>query len=75
MRNGPLEDCTPCPKYRKHHNGFDGVLVMESFCSICIHRDGTELEIFCRTNRLLQEDSNEDFDCYRFCVRPGVEKG
>ncbi|HPC47862.1 MAG TPA: hypothetical protein PLW83_07435 [Deltaproteobacteria bacterium] len=41
---------------------------VESFCSVCGHRDSVELEVFCRTNRLFQIDSPEDFDCYRFLL-------
>ncbi len=41
---------------------------MDVFCAICIHRGSRDLEVFCRTNRFLQEDSGEDFDCYRFCL-------
>jgi hypothetical protein len=70
MRNGPIEDCEPCPKYRCHGLGLDGVLTMEAFCGICIHRGASGLEVFCRTNRFLQEDSGEDFDCYRFSIKP-----
>lgn len=68
MRNGPLKDCSPCPKYRKYHLGSDQELTMEAFCDICIHRIDSDLEVYCRTNRFLQEDSGEDFDCYRFCI-------
>ena len=68
LRTGRIEDCMPCPKYRKYELKIDPVLTMESFCSICINQDSHELEVYCRTNRFLQEDSGEDFDCYRFCM-------
>ena len=73
MRCGPLQDCSPCPKYRRYHLGIDQVLTMEAFCAVCIHREDKDLEVFCRTNRFLQEDSGEDFDCYRFCIGPPKE--
>lgn len=67
-RTGPIESCNPCPKYLKYELRQDHHLDMLSFCSICIHRDSNELSVFCRTNRYLQEDSGEDFECYRFCL-------
>jgi hypothetical protein len=69
IRTGPLEDCAPCPKYRRYELKDESVLTMDSFCSICINQGSLELEVFCRTNRYLQEDSGEDFDCYKFCMK------
>jgi len=68
MRNAPLADCSSCPKYWRYHLGIDLELSMDVFCAICIHRGSRDLEVFCRTYRFLQEDSGEDFDCYRFCL-------
>jgi hypothetical protein len=67
-----MEDCTPCPKYRRYALKGDIDLTMDAFCSICINKDSPQLEVFCRTNRFFQEDSGEDFDCYQFSIRlPG----
>jgi hypothetical protein len=71
LREEPLAMCKPCPKYSRYDLRQDHQLDMNSFCSICIHRDSEELSVFCRTNRYLQEDSGEDFECYRFCLNVG----
>ena len=68
MRKAPLGECTACPKYRRYHLKIQIAFTVESFCSVCGHRDSVELEVFCRTNRLFQIDSPEDFDCYRFLL-------
>jgi hypothetical protein len=44
-------------------------LTEDAFCGICAHKDDNELLKFCTTNRFLQEDSGEDFECYRFCLK------
>jgi len=36
------------------------------FCNLCTHLRDKDMVVFCRTNRYYQEDSGEDFDCYRF---------
>ncbi|MFY9397457.1 MAG: NUDIX domain-containing protein [Desulfomonilia bacterium] len=69
MKTGPLEACTGCPRYRAGELGEDIVLDSRAFCSVCIHENDPELEVFCETNRHLQQDSEEPFDCYRYCLR------
>ncbi|HPI92317.1 MAG TPA: hypothetical protein PK350_04235 [Deltaproteobacteria bacterium] len=66
MRKNPLQDCSTCPKYRKYHLNCDQDLSMKAFCTICVHREDREIEVYCRTNRFYQEGSGEDFECYRF---------
>lgn len=71
MKTGPLEACTGCPRYRACELGEDIVLDSRAFCSVCIHEHDPGLEVFCETNRHLQQGSGEPFDCYRFCLRAG----
>jgi hypothetical protein len=66
-RTEPMEVCAPCAKYRKYGLEIDEDLTMRAFCSICIHQNDDELSKYCMTNRFHQEDSGEDFECYRFC--------
>jgi hypothetical protein len=68
IRTGPLEDCMSCPKYFRYGLNREIPLTMESLCPVCINRNNTELEVFCRTNRFHQQDSGEDFECYNFCI-------
>jgi len=69
MRGGPIQDCSACPKYGKYGLRIEQELTMASFCTICIHRENSDLQVYCRTNRFFQEDSGEDFECYRFCMQ------
>ena len=72
LRTNRIENCSLCPKYRRYELKNGTELSMDAFCSICINRNNKELEVFCKTNRSLQEDSGEDFDCYQFCIRVGA---
>lgn len=38
----------------------------KAFCSICRHNRGEEFQVYCSTNRRLQQDSGELFECYKF---------
>lgn len=71
LRDKPIEACAPCPKYRRYGLDLEQEMTQHAFCSICTNRDNSDLAVFCRTNRFLQEDSGEDFECYRFCPRAG----
>jgi hypothetical protein len=66
MKAGPMDECTPCPRYRRHRLDDPAPFTVDAFCSVCVHRDGGEYDVFCRTNRRLQKGSGEDFDCYMF---------
>lgn len=65
-RHAPLAHCTPCPRFGKYQGGKDGILRAHDFCDLCLHRGSTELQVFCSRNRFYQEDTVEDFDCYKF---------
>ena len=65
-RSAPLESCTACPKYERIALGRDIALSAELICSCCLNRDNDALAVFCRTNRQLQSDSGEPFECYKF---------
>jgi hypothetical protein len=68
MRKGSVEKCESCPKWRKYYCGEDLVLEDEVFCSVCINRQNNELSVYCTTNRRLQQDNDEPFECYKFCL-------
>ena len=67
-RRGSVEECAPCPKYRKYLGGEDLVLDDQAFCSICTHNHSEEFQVYCSTNRRLQLGSGEPFECYKFCL-------
>lgn len=69
MKEGPVSACETCPRYRRYYLKIETLFTVHSFCSVCIHNNSTDLEVFCTTNRLFQEGSGEDFDCYRFRLR------
>ncbi len=66
LSKGPAEDCIPCPRFRKCELKENLVLDSEIFCGMCKNRDDAGLRVFCETNRKLQKDSDEPFDCYRY---------
>lgn len=74
MKTGPLEACIECPRYRKYELGEDILLDSRAFCSKCVHERDPGLEVFCETNRHLQQNADEPFDCYKFRLKTG-EKG
>lgn len=67
--------CRPCPKYQRYGLNRESELTMQAFCSICANRDDNGLIKFCATNRFMQEDSGEDFECYKFCLSKGIRYG
>lgn len=68
---GPPEDCIPCPRFRKLELQEDLVLDGSSFCGLCRNLDSADLKVFCSTNRRLQENADEPFDCYKFLLDTG----
>jgi translation initiation factor 2B subunit (eIF-2B alpha/beta/delta family) len=69
MKTGPLEACIECPRYRKYELGEDILLDSRAFCGKCIHEHDPGVEVFCETNRHLQQEADEPFDCYKFCLK------
>lgn len=68
-RDELLDVCNTCPKFRKYGLGVPAILVIKDFCSICAHEKSDDLAVYCRTNRFLQEEGDEDFECYKFCLK------
>lgn len=69
MKEGPLQACIECPRYRKYELGEDISLDSRAFCEKCVHENDPDLEVFCETNRHLQQKGDEPFDCYRFHLK------
>jgi len=67
-RKRPLKECAACPKYRKYHLGEPFELDDKALCGACVHEHDEELEVYCSTNRRLQKDSGEPFECYKFSL-------
>lgn len=66
FKSKPIEKCIECPRFRKHELKEDFLLQSSEFCKKCLNRENRGLEVFCETNRRLQKDLDEDFDCYKF---------
>ncbi|MGC9324307.1 MAG: hypothetical protein ACP5G0_06110 [Desulfomonilia bacterium] len=67
-RIGAIENCRGCPRYAKYVLNKNITLNSEAFCRVCIHENDPELAVYCSRNRFYQQDSDEPFDCYRFCL-------
>jgi hypothetical protein len=67
QRTGPQDDCQICPRYEHRSR-----LTADQLCPACRNHGSIELEVFCRTNRRYQEDSGEDFECYKFVLERGL---
>ena len=65
-RKAPIEECMGCPKYRKYHCGENLTFTDQLFCSVCVYNNSDELDVYCTTNRRLQKDNDEPFECYKF---------
>ena len=68
FRSRPLQDCRICPRYERLTLASAERLDAARLCAACANRASTELEVFCRTNRFYQQDSGEDFECYKFLL-------
>lgn len=66
LNKGPIEDCIPCPRFRKYELKEDLALDASAFCELCKNKDDSGLRVFCETNRKLQKGSGEPFDCYKY---------
>lgn len=66
FKENPIEECIQCPKFKKYELKEDIVLDSSVFCSNCRNFGRGDLEVFCTTNRRLQEDADEPFGCYKF---------
>ncbi len=73
MKAGPVEACIECPRYRKYELGEDVILDSRAFCGKCVHERDAGLEVFCETNRHLQQGGDESFDCYKFSLRKDTQ--
>ena len=70
-RNNPVENCQECPKYLRYGSGTIKKLIADDLCSSCAHVIAEDMKAFCKTNRFYQQDSPEDFECYKFFLTKG----
>jgi translation initiation factor 2B subunit (eIF-2B alpha/beta/delta family) len=66
LKSGPIENCIKCPRFRKYELEEDILFDSSAFCGQCRNNQESDLKVFCETNRRLQQDADEDFDCYKF---------
>ena len=69
MKEGPLQACIECPRYRKYELGEDISLDSRAFCEKCVHENDPDLEVFCETNRLPPAERRRTLRLLRFHLK------